>query len=116
MHRAGASADFATLVTYVVVDGNDPLADPTGVTLLKRKQNPRVILLKTRYPAKVGVVVASPAPLEIGNYAEVKAPYRPWRNLYLRWRRWCTLRCVPSTALKVLTLLLDKDLASALFS
>jgi Carbamate kinase len=60
LHRASASADFATLVTYVVVDGNDPgFKDPTkyvGPSLLKRKQNPRVILLKTLSLAKAGVV------------------------------------------------------------
>lgn len=78
LNRAGKDAEFTTLVTYVVVDKNDPaFKDPTKyVGPFFSEEDAK----KKPYPVKDTKsgkgwrrVVASPAPLEIGNYKEVKA-------------------------------------------
>ena len=120
LRRAGAEADFATLVTYVVVDGNDPgFKDPTkyvGPFFTEEEAKSKDYPVKDTKSGKGWRrVVASPAPLEIGNYAEVKALID----------RGVICICVGGGGVPVvrtkysiegIDAVIDKDLASALLS
>lgn len=77
LNRANKKADFTTLVTYVVVDENDPaFKDPTkyvGPFFSEEEAKSKGYPVKDTKSGKGWRrVVASPAPLEIGNYKEVK--------------------------------------------
>lgn len=78
LNRAGKTLDFTTLVTYTIVDENDPaFQNPTkyvGPFFTEEEAKTKPYPVKDSKSGKGWRrVVASPAPLEIGNYKEVKA-------------------------------------------